>query len=241
MHLILTGATGLIGAGVLQHMLAAPEVTRISVLSRRPVALADGNPKAKVFIHKDFTSYDPALLDELRDANGCVWALGISQNQVGKEEFWDITYEYPLAAAKAFQTLHPHSPFTFVLVSGEGATQTPGMFTPLFGKYKGQIETALLELHKTATNLKPIIARPAGVDWRAHPEIKDYIPQQQWWKSAILPFIEMGWKSMHTPTAPLGKVLTELALSNGGPVEGKDILAGGRIVPNVALRRIAGL
>ena len=92
MHLILTGATGLIGAGVLQHMLAAPEVTRVSILSRRPVALADGHSKAKVFIHKDFTSYSSALLDELKDANGCVWAQGISQNQVGKE------YESPIAS-----------------------------------------------------------------------------------------------------------------------------------------------
>ena len=85
MHLILTGATGLIGAGVLHHMLAAPEITRISILSRRPVALAEGHSKAKVIIHKDFNTYDASLLEELKDANGCVWALGISQNAVKKE------------------------------------------------------------------------------------------------------------------------------------------------------------
>lgn len=85
MHVILTGATGLIGAGVLQHMLATPEITRVSILSRRPVALAEGHEKAKVIIHKDFHTYDPSVLDEIKDANGCVWALGISQNDVDKQ------------------------------------------------------------------------------------------------------------------------------------------------------------
>ena len=85
MHLILTGATGLVGTAALRAMLVAPEVTRISILSRRPVAMADafnqtnGNPNktVQVLIHRDFATYEPALLDRLKGATGCVWALGI--------------------------------------------------------------------------------------------------------------------------------------------------------------------
>lgn len=85
MHLILTGATGLVGAGVLQSMLTNSQVTRISILSRRPVAMAEGHEdKAKVIIHKDFKTYDTALLEQLKDAQGVVWALGVSQNAVDK-------------------------------------------------------------------------------------------------------------------------------------------------------------
>jgi uncharacterized protein YbjT (DUF2867 family) len=84
-HLILTGATGLVGSGVLQQMLANESVSRISILSRRPVKMAEGHEgKAKVIIHKDFKTYDQALLDELKDAQGCVWAQGVSQNDVDK-------------------------------------------------------------------------------------------------------------------------------------------------------------
>jgi hypothetical protein len=241
MHLILTGATGLIGAGVLQHMLAAPEITRVSILSRRAVAMAEGHDKAKVIIHKDFNVYDSALLEEIKDANGCVWALGISQNDVDKQTFYNITHDMPLAAAKAFSSLHPDSPFTFVHVSGEGATDTPGMFTPLFGKVKGEAEASLLEFHKTRPNFCPIVVRPAAVDWRAHPEIHPFIPQKPWYQKVVIPVIEVGWKSMHTPTRELGKILTELAMSAGQPVQGPDVLASGRIVPNVAIRRMAGL
>jgi uncharacterized protein YbjT (DUF2867 family) len=79
MHLILTGATGLVGSAVLQVMLTHPAITTISVLSRRPVPQTEGHPKAKVIIHKDFLNYPPDLLEQLRGAEGCVWALGISQ------------------------------------------------------------------------------------------------------------------------------------------------------------------
>ena len=71
MHLILTGATGLVGAAVLDNMLAQESISRISILSRRPVKMAEGHDKAKVIIHKDFQTYDKTLLDELRDAQGC--------------------------------------------------------------------------------------------------------------------------------------------------------------------------
>lgn len=85
MHIILTGATGLVGAAALDSMLAQESISRISILSRRPVKMAEGHDKAKVIIHEDFSTYDQALLDELKDAHGCVWALGVSQNAVSKE------------------------------------------------------------------------------------------------------------------------------------------------------------
>ena len=93
MHLVLTGATGLVGASVLHNMLAQEGISRISILSRRPVAMAEGHEKAKVIIHKDYKTYEKALLDQLKDAQGCVWAQGVSQNDVSAE------YVFP-----------PHSP-----------------------------------------------------------------------------------------------------------------------------------
>jgi uncharacterized protein YbjT (DUF2867 family) len=85
MHLILTGATGLVGSAVLQTMLTTPSITKISILSRRPVAQAEGHEKAKVIIHKDFTVYDGDLMAQLKDAKGVVWAQGISAVGVSKE------------------------------------------------------------------------------------------------------------------------------------------------------------
>jgi len=87
MHLILTGATGLVGSSVLDAMLGMKEISKISILSRRPVKMAEdaGDERVSVILHDDFEKYDSELLEKLKDATGCVWALGISQNAVGKE------------------------------------------------------------------------------------------------------------------------------------------------------------
>ncbi|KAF2876137.1 hypothetical protein BDV95DRAFT_483417 [Massariosphaeria phaeospora] len=242
MHLILTGATGLVGAAVLQNMLAMESVSRISILSRRPVKMAEGHEaKAKVYIHNDYKSYDKALLEELKDAQGVVWAQGVSQNDVTKEEYHEITHEYPVAAAKAFATLHPSEPFTFVYVSGEGATQTPGVFTAQFGRVKGQAEQALFDLAKATPNLRVYNVRPAAVDWRQHPEIHPFMPSQAAYKKMALSSISLVYQSFTTPTRQMGRAMAELAMSRGEPLQGSDIQMEGTLVSNVALRRLGGL
>lgn len=86
MHLIVTGATGLVGTAVLEAMIKRTDITKISVISRRPVKMAEDakDPRINVILHNDFTKYD-SIMDKLQDAKGCVWALGISQTQVGAE------------------------------------------------------------------------------------------------------------------------------------------------------------
>jgi hypothetical protein len=87
MHLILTGATGLVGSAVLDSMLRIPDITKISILARRPVQMAEDakDPRVNVIIHPDFAVYDSDVLEKLKGAKGCVWALGISQTQVNAE------------------------------------------------------------------------------------------------------------------------------------------------------------
>ena len=87
MHLILTGATGLVGSGVLAHILSLPpgQITKLSILSRRPVPMAEGKPGVTVIEHKDYGHYPPELLEQLRGAQGCIWAQGISVALVPRE------------------------------------------------------------------------------------------------------------------------------------------------------------
>ncbi|KAG8531281.1 uncharacterized protein KY384_003992 [Bacidia gigantensis] len=252
MHLILTGATGLVGSGVLHHMLNNNTVTTVSILSRRPVPMAEGHEKAKVIIHKDFKSFPSDLLEQLKGATGCVWALGVNQNDVDKELYQEITVDYPIAAAKAFSTLS--DPFTFVYVSGEGATTTPSRLTPHFGRVKGIAESSLLALPKDAQfrSLNPYSARPGGVDAQMHPEIHKYMPKMKGMKSFYAPPVFVAMRTLLpgqlSPTRELGKVLTELAMRDRGTlgvgkegVEGKGVSGEGRTVGNAWLRSEAGL
>ncbi|KAG9196655.1 hypothetical protein G6011_01776 [Alternaria panax] len=241
MHLILTGATGLIGTSVLDSMLAKDSITRISIISRRPVKMAEGHAKAKVIIHTDFNNYDKSLLEGLKDAQGCVWALGVSQNAVSKEQYVETTHDYAMAAARAFSTMHPDSPFTFVHVSGEGATQSPGIFTPLYGRVKGQVESELVDLGRSKPMFRVYNARPGVVDWTKHTAIHPFIPRQGAYKKVLIAPMNLVYKAMMTPTKEMGGVMTELAMSKGEALEGTDVGMEGRLVPNVAIRRLAGL
>ena len=87
MHLILTGATGLVGSAVLDAMIKTKDISKISILARRPVKMAEDakDPRINVIIHKDFENYDSEVLRKLKGATGVVWALGTSQTAVGKE------------------------------------------------------------------------------------------------------------------------------------------------------------
>ena len=87
MHIILTGATGLVGSAALAALAGMKEITKISILSRRPVPMAQvlKDDRIDVIVQENFGNYDSNTLKRLRGANGCVWALGISQNAVSKE------------------------------------------------------------------------------------------------------------------------------------------------------------
>ena len=85
MHLILTGATGLVGSACLHQMLSNNAITTISILSRRPVPMAEGHPKANVILHADFNKYPAETMEKMKGASGCVWALGVSVVDVSKK------------------------------------------------------------------------------------------------------------------------------------------------------------
>lgn len=115
------------------------------------------------------------------------------------------------------------------------------MFTPIFGRVKGQIETALLDFRKQNPNFKACSVRPGGVDWTAHPEIQPYIPHQPAWKKALMSPMNIVYKSMMTPTKPMGKVFTELAMSKGEPLDGTGTGLEGTLLTNIGIRRMSGL
>ncbi|KAI1371429.1 putative nucleoside-diphosphate-sugar epimerase [Hypoxylon crocopeplum] len=251
MHVILTGATGLVGSGVLDAMIKMKDVTKISILSRRPVKMAEDvkDPRINVIIHKDFEKYDSEVLSQLKGASGCVWALGISQTQVGKEEYVKITKDYALAASKAFQTLaSEQEPFNFVYVSGGGATTQPGRFSAIFARVKGETELALAEMRRANPLFHGSSIRPAYIDASKHDAIKPYIPVQNALYRALNPImgpaIRFGAQWAWSPTPDLGRFLTEMAMGRyKDQFKAKDIQMEGEfpILENSAFRRLAGL
>ena len=125
MKVIITGATGLVGAAVVRRCIEQDKITLIVILSRRelPPALT-ASPKVKVILHEDFLDYPSTLLEQLEGAEACFWALGLRGAPIG---YSDLAYarkvdvEFPVAAAKAFAGMNGGRRFRFVLCSGIGA------------------------------------------------------------------------------------------------------------------------
>ncbi len=153
MKIIVTGATGLVGAEILRQAILDKDVEEITALVRRPIDIS--HPKIKTVIHSNFLDYS-GLEELFKSYDAMVWALGISQTQVNKEQYHVITYDYTLAAANAIQKANPDMAFLFV--SGGGADSTEKSRT-LFAREKGKTENALLKLGFKKLH----IVRPAGI------------------------------------------------------------------------------
>ncbi|KAJ4504455.1 hypothetical protein HRR83_008467 [Exophiala dermatitidis] len=119
-HLILTGATGLVGSSVLSHILSLPtggDITRLSILTRNSTIPLLANPpppgtpnanrttEIEVIQHGDFARYPKELLARLEGADACIWALGVSQMDVDRGTYVRITRDFAIEAAKAFSGL----------------------------------------------------------------------------------------------------------------------------------------
>lgn len=257
---------------------ASQTISKLTILTRNTsIPLLEptppkGTPSAntvtqiEVIKHEDFNTYPEDLLTKLKGADACIWALGVSQNDVDRDTYIRVTKDYALAAAEAFAKLKQNTStasgsgpatrgdagkFKFIYVSGEGATVTPGRWTPLFGRVKGETEAGLLAMSQSPAfekSLSVYSVRPAGVDGAAQPWIWDHIMHEK--RSAftrlqlraLMAPIRLMYKSMHTPTESLGQVLVEMACDRATEeYHGNGVSGGGRTLSNIKLRELGGL
>lgn len=164
MKIILTGATGFVGSNVLTHLVAAPQVTEVTCLTRRP--LASDAPKVTTILHEDFAVYDPELLDRLAGHDACIWALGGKASDLGTPDvFARITHTFTLALAEGVAR-RATTPFTFCYLSGMGADRTETATFPwekLTRHLKGRTEKELAELQARYEQFCVHCFRPGGI------------------------------------------------------------------------------
>jgi hypothetical protein len=153
LKVVLFGATGMIGSGVLKACLEDPGVEKVLAVGRSPCGVQD--PKLKELIVQDFFDYGP-VKGKLRGYNSCLFALGVSSLGLDEEAYRKITYDLTLAAAKTLLKLNPAMSFCYV--SGQ-ATDSTGKGPVMWARVKGQIENKLLSM-----KFKPaVMLRPGGI------------------------------------------------------------------------------
>jgi nucleoside-diphosphate-sugar epimerase len=164
MKVILTGATGFVGSNVLTHLIADPRVSKITCLTRRPIATTA--PKVTTILHEDFASYDDWLLGRLAEHDACIWALGGKASDLGKPDvFAKITYAFTLALANGIASREGKR-FTFCYLSGMGADPSETAWFPwekLTRHLKGRTEKDLGALQNRYREFCAHSFRPGGV------------------------------------------------------------------------------
>jgi hypothetical protein len=137
---ILTGATGMVGEGVLLECLSNPDVEQVLSISRRPSGHT--HPKLREIIHADFHNLTP-IQDQLRGYNACFFCLGVSSVGMKEPEYRRLTYDLTLHFARILLLRNPE--LTFCYVSGAG-TDSTGHGRSMWARVKGQTENELLKM-----------------------------------------------------------------------------------------------
>jgi uncharacterized protein YbjT (DUF2867 family) len=153
MNIVLFGATGMIGQGVLRECLIDPEVD--SVLSVGRSATGVTSAKLRELVHRDLLNLS-AIESRLIGFDACFFCLGVSSAGMTEPAYRRITFDITIAVAQTLVRLHPA--MTFVYVSGAGSDSS-GQGRIMWARVKGQTENALLQLPFT----RVVIFRPAGI------------------------------------------------------------------------------
>ena len=156
MKVLLFGATGMVGQGVVRECLLDPQIRAVTTVGRSATGVA--NPKLREIVHQDLLHYD-SIQAELSGFDACFFCLGVSSAGMKEADYERLTYGITLAAANA---LCPGSPgMTFVYVSGVG-TDSSEKGGVMWARVKGKTENALLRLpFKAAFLFRPGFIRAA--------------------------------------------------------------------------------
>jgi uncharacterized protein YbjT (DUF2867 family) len=147
MKVILFGATGMVGQGVLRECLADPAVERVLSIVRAPGGTTDA--KLRELVHGDFYDYR-AIEAELSGYDACFFCLGVSAAGMNEVSYRRVTYDLTLAAAEVLARRNPA--LMFIYVSGAG-TDSSERGRSMWARVKGQTENALLRLPFGAVHL----------------------------------------------------------------------------------------
>jgi uncharacterized protein YbjT (DUF2867 family) len=216
MKVILFGASGMVGQGVLRECLLDPEVA--TVLSIVRSGTGQQHEKLREIIHKDFFDFS-SLESELSGFDACFFCLGVSSAGMSEENYRRVTYDIALAAAQTLVKLNPN--MTLVFISGAG-TDSSGRGRIMWARVKGQTENALLRLpFKAAYMFRPAVIVPLhGIKSRTMLYRVPYAVL-----GPILPLLKRLFPKYVTTTEKLGRAML-IAAKRGAPktiLENSDI------------------
>ncbi|QMV17359.1 NAD-dependent epimerase/dehydratase family protein [Granulicella sp. 5B5] len=155
LKIILTGATGLVGEGVLLECLQNPAIEQVLIVNRKHFDLA--HPKLRELLVPDFMHLE-AVTDQLSGYDACFYCAGISSAGMSEPDYTHITYDITLHFAATLLALNPQMTFCFISGAQTDSTEKGRI---MWARVKGRTENALATLgFAHEVNLRPGFMKP---------------------------------------------------------------------------------
>lgn len=149
MNIMIVGASGMVGRGVLNVCLRSPDVKKIYLLVRRRLANVNFTRVQQIEV-ADFMQFQAEL--ELQQLDACFFCAGASSFGMSEEDYRKMTFDLTLHVAEQLGGLNPE--LNFIYISGVGADSSEQSHT-MWKRVRGQTENALLGLPLHATIFRP--------------------------------------------------------------------------------------
>jgi len=201
LRVVIFGATGTVGAGVLLECLDSPAIAGVLCVVRR--SMGRSHPKLREIVHGDFTNFD-SIAAELEGIDACFWCIGIPSAGLSEERYSEVTHDYTVAAARVLLQQSPQARFVFV--SGEGADESE-KGRSMWARVKGRTENAILAMgFADAVVFRPgMIAPRRGL--RHNVRLYRVVTAMMWPAMPLLRVLGMA-----TSTVELGRAMIAVAL-----------------------------
>jgi len=119
MKVVIFGATGMVGQGVLRECLLDPDVESVLAIVRK--TSLPQHDKVSEIVHQDVSDL-AAIEDRLSGYDACFFCLGVSSVGMKEETYRRVTYDLTVSVARTLASLNPT--MTFIYVSGAGTDST---------------------------------------------------------------------------------------------------------------------
>jgi uncharacterized protein YbjT (DUF2867 family) len=196
---ILTGATGMVGEGVLHECLNHPGIEKVLIINRKPSGMA--HQKLTEIVHADFFDMSP-IRSSLKGYDACFFCLGVSSIGMKEPEFKKYTYDLTLHFATVVAETNPDLEFSYI--SGTG-TDSSEKGRTMWARVKGKTENDLLRLFKRAYMFRPGYMHPTK-------GLKNTLKSYRY-ISWLYPVLKKVWPNKVSTLKELGLAMINIAIN----------------------------
>jgi len=224
LKVIIFGATGMVGEGVLHKSLNHPEVESVLVINRRPCGVTHN--KLTEIIHTDFHDFS-AIENQIGGYDAAYFCMGVSSIGMKEETYRKVTYDLTMHVAQALKKSNPDMTFTYV--SGDGTTGNEDAKS-MWVRVKSKTENDLLKLFKNAHMFRPGYIQPIKGLKNTYKIYKIFAPFYPIWNTLFPRYVctleDLGLSMIHVSrkTSDI-KILENVDIRNIAALEKEKLAA----------------